>query len=1573
MGKANSVLAVLVGLLVLISALSTITATAEASPVIPPAYGDDNGSHELYARAEVAAKRLFKPTTGKLTAALERYVETGVLPRGAVVRNGKLTVAIFARKDVDLLELARLVKVYTIVDLGVGYMVVAGVSSPSALKAVASFRSVGRIIEDVKLNWDKLLMDEGREIDLMREAGLEPMNFKAREIMEVDKVEEVFGINGSGVTIAICDTGVDYAAYDLVDSLDRDPDGTITVFDPGAICVAFTNYTFEKTPDGYLPISSRPYYWVYWGGYYLRTDKKYFFVDFTKLPPLQDIYVGNITSLTGKFKFGILFEFGPRGETIGWLKQVYLCVVADTKPDVPGYDTLYIDFDTSLWLTAKLNEIEGYVKRGLDITTGEFEQLADWDITDEQPHYWRDPENNSEILARDINGDGLFDVSAGVLANVWALFVEPIGCRLLRGIDPSGNWVGVVYDRYPHGTACATSAAGRGRIGYEVFENGTRYKMYGMARGAKIMALMGFTRVEMWLSWLWACGWDVWDEEWSQPFLYYVYTGKHKADIISNSWGWVYFDLDENATQGFYWSELFIDLLTPPGYVHPDYPGTLFLVSGGNEGPGYGSIGAPSVSPAAFSIGATTSYHIWEKDYGRPQPYDEVVAWSSRGPTVIGLPKPDVATMGAYGFSAYPLMREARQAIANQWNCWGWFGGTSMSCPLAAGVCALVIQAYKQAHGHKPTPDVVKYIIESTADDLGYGPLTQGSGRINAYRAVAAALGLDEVDGEPIVLAYSSQSFKEAAKRLDKAFRFWWGPGGHRGGYWHGETISTHPGLAGVTLYDTSLYFWAKPGTTVTATVYAKTPSGQPIDEAEVFQYVLWDRRTVVLGNTGGKVYCPFVLTEILGEEYMEEYFYQADYVVLAVNYDFDVFMKFYQLEPELFLMGRARYPYCFLFDWEDKNRNGVIDMPGTRPGAPGEARRIMAASRGANVLTMYVTWPAKKFHRYNATGTWRGPTILFHDTGPETGPLRPWPGMDVRLTLMLFKRGPWDWATVEREGSITWRVTVRIPEDAMPGLYTAYVAFKRGNGTALMPITVMVAGTAPKGPDWLTFGNQLLNVEFEPWAFYGQYDVFYYPMASDFRVYPIYVTDDRARFLVTKITWQEENTHIGVYIVNETGQLADMSNMTWWVDGKGWVGTPTMPKGQWLITPIRGAGLFYIVLQVVRFDGDRIPEPITVSVCYLTEAALPRSTPAWSVSEGARLEGPHADVSVSWEQVSLSQLPEFGIKAVELRAFGGHYNKTWLYYRGRVKEGDYEFWYECELYAYQNFTEGQVAYIEVGWNKTYRDTMIDVFVWAPGVNQTYRNSLTGWQTTRWYHNNPQRGWFKVPTTGTYTIGIDIWWAGVNEDDINITGIWVYVLTSVVTGGRVVFNGTSASIDTQVARRNGKIYLVSRALTYTNIIYEARTYVFVHNFFKPEVELLSPTPGSTLSGVVTISWSIKDKNTDETHYTDVYVSLDGGQTWKAIAYGVTGTSVEWDTRPGSPAGINYTDKAMIKLVVSDGKYSDEEVVGYFTIDNRGPGGGPAPPPGAATYIAIGSGVAAAAAIAGYLLWRRRSS
>ena len=141
--------------------------------------------------------------------------------------------------------------------------------------------------------------------------------------------------------------------------------------------------------------------------------------------------------------------------------------------------------------------------------------------------------------------------------------------------------------------------------------------------------------------------------------------------------------------------------------------GVLFVTSAGNDGPSAGTVNSPATSSKVIAVGATNKYN------------KQIASFSSRGPGPGGIIKPDIVAPGEGIVVAYPN------------NQWMQASGTSYSCPILAGIAALVLQ-YDPELG----PYEVKDLLLSTALDLGpEGPdNTYGYGFVDAVAALDGVL-----------------------------------------------------------------------------------------------------------------------------------------------------------------------------------------------------------------------------------------------------------------------------------------------------------------------------------------------------------------------------------------------------------------------------------------------------------------------------------------------------------------------------------------------------------------------------------------------------------------------------------------------------------------------------------------------------------------------------------------------------------------------------------------------------------------------------------------------------------------
>ncbi|MCQ6281900.1 S8 family peptidase [Bacillus sp. EB600] len=259
------------------------------------------------------------------------------------------------------------------------------------------------------------------------------------------------------------------------------------------------------------------------------------------------------------------------------------------------------------------------------------------------------------------------------------------------------------YDDNGHGTHCAGDAAGNGAA--------SKFKYAGPAPeanliGVKVLNNNGSGSLETIMQGI----------EWC--IQYNENNRLKKIDIISMSLG---------STAQTYTNENEDPMVK---IVEKAWTaGIVVCVAAGNDGPEARTISSPGISNQVITVGA-----LDDRDTTGTNKDDDIASFSSRGPTLYGVTKPDIVAPGVNIVSLRsPKSSLDRQQKANRVGRYYFvLSGTSMATPICAGVVALIKQ-------WKPdvSPQEVKDILKNGADLWrDRDPNTYGAGYINAGNSI---------------------------------------------------------------------------------------------------------------------------------------------------------------------------------------------------------------------------------------------------------------------------------------------------------------------------------------------------------------------------------------------------------------------------------------------------------------------------------------------------------------------------------------------------------------------------------------------------------------------------------------------------------------------------------------------------------------------------------------------------------------------------------------------------------------------------------------------------------------------
>jgi len=893
------------------------------------------------------------------------------------------------------------------------------------------------------------------------------------------------GFDGTGVRVAVIDTGIDLAHPDLFNVSARDPNPASPYFmhpiayDGGSM----NDYLAFGSPLPILPFGEdRPF-----NSWYVNTGYS------TTVVELGGTRWVNWTDGTTTLSWDVT---GVSGLSTG--EEVRL----GFHPDDVFLDLFGIRPGLVLYNDAGAGAPYDSVVVDLD---------ADGSIDDEKRAFintdWASFDPEAELIFQDVDGDGVQDLSGGMVHfiadgvreipyashqidamvflyqtllndnafNIW----DAIGIDPTANLVPDAGDVVLLFGDFngpgsngAHGTWVTSAIAGQGITG----GGSTGPTLQGQAPGAKIIVSGNnfggtdpFGQAGLYTALIFA----------TEGFDGNPATGD-EAHIASNSWGGV-------DWTGWEWGSRFADYVSAVRASES----TLFVFAAGNSGPGYGGRQGPGGGASLLIAGAMENYNYrddpWYAFDGGPNAassWGDTTFFSNRGPSAMGRHYLDALTSGQFGYGADPLNNNPFIADSGRTldgsSSWILWAGTSLATPNLSGVTALIYDAYMDAHGGtSPLASAAKTIVKNSADDAHQDPFLQGAGIANALRGVLSA---SDTDGLTL--------------SIDE-----WNPGSYGG--------EVYPAYANILF----------PGESDTVTVTATNHRPSASMDVTIQDAVLAHTGTLSLSFTRTRGAAPnqWLLDES-GLMTTAGTVLEADPTGLFGTADVARVTMFFDRAR----LGELPAYLLRVFDWTDVNGNGSSE---------GFSERNLMVQDFVAFATLH--GPNGFVQVFDPSARSHDGLLIFLNPLSEQSLVGP-----VQMTLQIdyYERTDFAWldvsvpaVTIPAASSADVGLTATVPAGADPGLYEALVLFTLDDGSVTtLPVVVNVASTLP-----VAFGGNVDdNGPYQQGVTYGAL------WADDAATgdYRYYFVDLPQAFSVTfNLEWDGEDSSIDLFVLSGT------------------------------------------------------------------------------------------------------------------------------------------------------------------------------------------------------------------------------------------------------------------------------------------------------------------------------------------------------------------------------------------------------------------------------------------------------
>ncbi len=492
------------------------------------------------------------------------------------------------------------------------------------------------------------------------------------------------GYTGSGIRIAVLDSGVDFAHPDLLGTWAIEENITSPYFGWPLAFDPYSMYTYLILGSTYPTVNES---WYVDTSFNATADASYLLPLFNG----RQYNVSGVLSASGHYHIG-LHPAPTLNSRYGNSPSV---LVVDSA-SAYIYDTIYVDLNDN----GRFND-DKPVNMSNPVSYADFRNASDgsyntsiWNWGDGKP---------------DISGGLVYFISDGIRSVPYADIIA-FRYGIPDQIPRNGDLVTFIIGDQDviggdHGTLCASAMVAQNVTGNiqgfapdaKVIPVGNVYNG-GLLQDIYLFAIEGYDGIS-----------DTGDE----------------AMIASVSFGY-----PSIVNDGWDYESRWIDFLSS------FFQGTTFVIATGNGGPGFGTTASPSGSSSSILVGASTNYYNGSKTFwedGSTWNFGDVQSSSNRGPSALGRLAPHVVTVGTWSSGDNAINRNT-VGETNGTDSWSVWGGTDLAASATSGILALLYDAYYQSKSVYPTAQQVRRFLMNGASDINYDSLIMGSGLTNANR-----------------------------------------------------------------------------------------------------------------------------------------------------------------------------------------------------------------------------------------------------------------------------------------------------------------------------------------------------------------------------------------------------------------------------------------------------------------------------------------------------------------------------------------------------------------------------------------------------------------------------------------------------------------------------------------------------------------------------------------------------------------------------------------------------------------------------------------------------------------------